>query len=282
MTLAAATRYFPLLEALLLKLIPPSIRKLQRDHYQITLDKTHRRMNYEKHRDDFMTPVMHDNPNYERMSLEEIESTFSLLIVAGAETTSTVLSGITNELVQNPVELRKLEREIRGSFGEEREMTFAALKDLPFLNAVCQEGLRKCNPVPAGLPRLVPEGGATVCGHFLPEGTHVTVNPTALSYSPLHFSRPKQFLPDRFLPAALRPTEFANDRRANQQPFGLGPRNCIGKPLAMAQLRLVLARMVWNFDLEMGPGRGLEWMKQKTFIVVQKEPVEVRVRKRVM
>ena len=282
MTLAAATRYYPLLETLLLELIPPHIRQLQRAHYQLALDRTDRRLNLEKPRDDFMTPVIANNPNYSHMTLEEIESTFSLLIVAGAETTSTVLSGLTNELVQNPRELRKLEREVRSAFTSEAEMTFAALRDLPFLNAVVQEGLRKCNPVPAGLPRLVPEGGATVCGHFLPAHTHVTVNPTALSYSDAHFFRADTFLPDRFLPAALRPKEFAEDRRASQQPFGLGPRNCIGRPLALAQLRLVLARMVWSFELEMAPGRGLEWMKQKTYIVVQKEPVRVRMRRRVM
>ena len=169
MTLAAATRYYPWLEFLLLKLIPPGIKKMQKDHYQVALDKIHRRMNLEKERDDFMTPVLKNNPNFERMSLEEIESTFSLLIVAGSETTATVLSGITNELVKAPTELRKLVQEIRSTFKSKDEITFAALRDLPFLNAVIHEGLRLCNPVPAGLPRLVPKGGDTVCGHFLPE-----------------------------------------------------------------------------------------------------------------
>ncbi|KAL9122769.1 MAG: hypothetical protein Q9187_000686 [Circinaria calcarea] len=281
MTLAAATRYYPLLELLLLKLIPSSIKKMQKDHYQVALDKIHRRMNLEKERDDFMTPVLKNSPNFEKMSLKEIESTFSILIVAGSETIATVLSGITNELVKAPTELRKLVQEIRSTFKSESDITFTALKNLPFLNAVCHEGLRLCNPVSAGLPRLVPKGGDTVCGHFLPEYTNVTVSPTALSFSKAHFAHPESFLPDRFLPESFRPAQFAADKRSNQQPFGLGPRNCIGKTLAWAQLRIVLAKIVWNFDMEAMEGRKLDWMRQKTFIVVQKEEMMVRLKMRV-
>ncbi len=92
-----------------------------------------------------------------------------MIIIAGSETTATILSGLTNELTQNPVEYEKLVCEIRSSFTSDSDMTFAALKALPFLNAVCSESLRLCNPVPTGLPRVVPPGGASVCGHFLPE-----------------------------------------------------------------------------------------------------------------
>ncbi|MCJ1405111.1 hypothetical protein MMC11_008337 [Xylographa trunciseda] len=279
MTLLAATRFYPLLHHTLLTLVPPSIRRMQRAHYAVALDKIHRRMNLEKPRADFMTPVLAHNPNYSRMSLEEIESTFALLIVAGSETTATVLSGVTNELLKAPAQLRRLEAEVRGAFARADDITFAAAKALPFLNAVCSEGLRMCNPVPAGLPRVVPDGGESVCGHFLPGGTNLSVHPTALSFSPANFARPTSFLPERFLPAAQRPAEFAQDRRATQQPFGLGPRACIGKGLALAQLRCVLARMVWGFEMQV-VGEGREWMAQKTFIVVQKEEVWVRLRRR--
>lgn len=177
MNYATATRYYPPFENILLLLLPPSIRKLQRDHFKQAIDKIHRRMNLEEQREDFMTPVLQNNPNYDKMSLGEIESTFSMIIIAGSETTATILSGLTNELTQNPVEYEKLVREIRSSFTSDSDMTFAALKALPFLNAVCSESLRLCNPVPTGLPRVVPPGGASVCGHFLPE--NVTNQPPA-------------------------------------------------------------------------------------------------------
>lgn len=81
---AAVTRYYTGLEPLLLLLIPPSIRKMQSDHYSLALDKIHRRMKL-KSRIDFMTPMLDEdnNPNFEKMSLSEIESTMALMIIAG-------------------------------------------------------------------------------------------------------------------------------------------------------------------------------------------------------
>ncbi len=39
-----------------------------------------------------------------------------------------------------------------------------------YLNAVIEEGLRIAPPFPAGLPRVVPPGGDTVCGEWLEAG----------------------------------------------------------------------------------------------------------------
>ncbi|MCJ1439449.1 hypothetical protein MMC27_008843 [Xylographa pallens] len=282
MALAAATRYYPGLESLLIWLVPASIRKIQHEHYATALDKIYRRMGLTTERDDFMTPMIENNPKFERMSIPEIESTTALLLIAGSETTGTTLCGITNYLVQNRAELQKLETEIRGRFAKESDMTLHALQKLPFLTAVICEGLRLCNPVAGGILRIAPEGGASVCGYFLPGGTHVAVNTTALSRSDANFHCANDFLPDRFLPEDLRPAAFERDRRSNQKPFGLGARSCLGKSVAWAEMRVVLARLVWRFDIGVAEGRGVDWMDLKTYIVVQKEPIGVRVKVREM
>jgi cytochrome P450 len=119
-------------------------------------------MNLEKARDNFMSPVIKDN--FKRISMEEVESTYSLLVVAGSETT---LTGTVNYVIQNRQQLDRLTREIRERFQDQTEITFPALKELPFLNSVVHGGLRLCNSVPGGLPRCVPKGGGTVCGHLL-------------------------------------------------------------------------------------------------------------------
>ena len=282
-------------------MIPASIKKTQKDHYATTLDRVHRRLNLTTQRDDFMTPVLEDNRDFEKMSLAEIESSIPMLLIAGSETTGTTLCGITNELVRSPNELRKLEKEIRDAFKQESEIALRTVQDLPFLNAVIYEGLRLCNPVAGGIPRIAPEGGGTVSGVYLPAGvsdirglsaqnkaanntasqTHVTVNPTALSRKEANFHRAEEFMPDRFLPDRLRPAEFEHDQRSNQKPFGLGGRSCLGRLIALAEMRLVLARLVWNFDLSMAPGKQLNWMEQKMYIVVQKEPIRVKIKPRV-
>lgn len=111
-----------------------------------------------------------NNPDLTKMSMPEIEATTGLLLLGGSETTGTTICGTINCLIQNPVELRKLETEIRNCFEKEEHITLSALQQLPFLNAVIQEGLRLCNPVSGGILRIAPPGGGSVCGYFLPEG----------------------------------------------------------------------------------------------------------------
>ncbi|KAH9991840.1 cytochrome P450 [Xylariaceae sp. FL0662B] len=279
MAFAAVTRYYAGLESLLLWLTPSSMRKFQSDHYAMALEKIHRRMSTPK-RDDFMTPMLENNPNFEKMTIPEIESNMAIFILAGSETTATTLCGIANCLAQNPRQLRRLEQEIRSNFEAEEQITLRACQNLPFLNAVIYEGLRVCNPVAGGILRSAPKGGAVLCGHFLPAGTHVLVNSTAMSFSEANFHHANEFLPERFLPEGMRPVEFESDHRNTQKPFGLGARSCLGKSFALAEMRLVLSRLVWAFDISMISERRIDWNRLKTYVVVQKEPIELIIRAR--
>ncbi|KAF7898488.1 hypothetical protein EAF00_004934 [Botryotinia globosa] len=283
MALAAVTQYFPGLDSLVLKLLPASTRKMQEDHFAYAAEKIHRRLQRpESAEGDFMTVMLDpkNNPDFSKMSMPEIESTTALLLLGGSETTGTTICGILNCLVQNPQELGKLETEVRTIFEKEEDITLSALQQLPFLNAVVSEGLRICNPVSGGLLRIVPRGGATVCGYFLPEGTHIACNTIAMALSPANFHQSLQFLPDRYLPAHLRPSEYANDNRNILKPWGLGARVCLGRSFGQAELRVVLARLVWNFDLQCADGKGVNWFELKNYIVVQKEPIWVTIRER--
>ena len=51
----------------------------------------------------------------------------------------------------------------------------------------------------------------------------------------------------------------------------------MGRHLAWAEMRLVLARLVWAFDVE-ATGKSLKWAELRTFLLVEKEPLEVRLR----
>ncbi|TGO62839.1 hypothetical protein BELL_1102g00030 [Botrytis elliptica] len=283
MALAAVTQYFPGLDSLILKLLPASTRKMQEDHFAYAAEKIHRRLQRpESAEGDFMTVMLDpkNNPEFSKMSMPEIESTTALLLLGGSETTGTTICGILNCLVQNPQELGKLEAEVRTIFEKEEDITLSALQQLPFLNAVVNEGLRFCNPVSGGLLRVVPRGGATVCGYFLPEGTHIQCNTIAMALSEQNFHHSLQFRPDRFLPAHLRPHEYAHDNRHILKPWGLGSRVCLGRAFGQAEVRLVLARLLWNFDLQSAGGKGVDWLALKNYIVVQKEPIWVTVRER--
>ena len=165
----AAVRFYPLLESILMRCIPPNILKMQRDHNKLSHDRIDRRMNLETKRDDFMTPLL-EQDDEKAMTVDEIRATFPLIILAGSETTASALSGMTTYLLQNPMVLQKLVKEIRGFTNEEKDFNFESVKELPYLNAVIEEGLRLCPPLPYGLPRMIPRGGDTVCGEWFPGG----------------------------------------------------------------------------------------------------------------
>jgi len=57
----------------------------------------------------------------------------------------------------------------------------------------------------------------------------------------------------------LYDASFANDNKKSFYPFSTGPANCIGKNLAYAELRIILARLLWRFDVVPQPGFE-KWM----------------------
>ena len=174
------------------------------------------------------------------------------------------------DLIRTPDKLRILTSEIRSSFPPEHAITFSALRGMPYLNAVLQEGLRLCPPIPAGLPRLVPEGGDTVCGQWMPGGTNVSVHAWTLSLSPTSFHDSLSFHPERWLDESTKDSNspFFSDERHAVQPFRVGPRQCIGKNLVWVELRLILARLVWAFDIEATEaGKRVRWEDQRTWML---------------
>jgi cytochrome P450 len=101
------------------------------------------------------------------------------------------------------------------------------------------------------MKRDSPEGGTTLLGQFIPEGTPVRVSNYTLSHDPRYFS------PD---PEAYRPERWLDPEREEalvklaSSPFLLGPFGCIGKQLALKELRITLASTVLSFDIAYAPG----------------------------
>jgi cytochrome P450 len=92
------------------------------------------------------------------------------LIFAGSGTTANTLSYFLWSVLKRPELQKKLEEEA-SSLPENFKDT--DMEALPWLNATMQEVLRVYAAVPGSLPRVVPSGGITIAGHFLPEGSCV-------------------------------------------------------------------------------------------------------------
>lgn len=191
---------------------------------------------------------------------EMVVNAFSIAI-AGSDGTATALTATTFLLLTHPQVYQQLRDNIRAVFDIEDDIKSAALAGdrIPLLDAVLNEAMRLYPPVAVTLPRVVPPWGATIDGLFVPGGTTVGVNHLSTYHSQKNFHRATEFLPERWL-EDKDTNKMESDVKASFQPFSVGPRSCLGKNLAKAEMRLILARLLWRFDLEL-ERECEDWMK---------------------
>jgi averantin hydroxylase len=141
--------------------------------------------NVPKHQDDKNTG----------MSNAEMVSNASNLVLAGSETTATLLSGCIYQLSKNPDVLAKATKEIREAYTSDQEIDLFSTYQLKYTLAVLDEAMRIYPPVPTQTNRTVPPGGDTVLGHFLPGGTIISLSQYIAHHYPPYWKAPKSFIP---------------------------------------------------------------------------------------
>ncbi|KAK7698575.1 hypothetical protein SLS64_012443 [Diaporthe eres] len=253
-------------------LIPSKVRSDAKTLNALQIEKVKHRLQTESTVPDFMDKLI-TAYNSGKMSFEQLSGNSQILIAAGSETTATLMSGLTWLLLKNPRVLEKLATEVRSAFSHPDEITFTGVNNCKYLLACIEEALRAYPPSPQPHHRIVPPGGATVNGEFLPEGVSVSIPIYAASNSPANWSRPGEFIPERWL--GENP-EFDGDKRDASQPFQIGTRGCIGRNLAYSEIKLIMARLVWQFDIQ-NATEG-DWMgSQKVFMVWEKAPLWIKL-----
>lgn len=167
-TLRHAIKRMPFFKHILKPFLPKSLIKAAREHLQLSFAKAKQRVERgHVERDDFMSYILRHNDK-KGMTANEIGENSNILILAGSETTATLLSGITYHLLKRPYTYRLLVEEISSAFKTEEEIDPLALNRLQYLAAVIKEGFRMYPPVPANLGRKVPKGGREIDGYWLP------------------------------------------------------------------------------------------------------------------
>ncbi|EFX04804.1 cytochrome p450 monooxygenase [Grosmannia clavigera kw1407] len=219
-------------------------------------------------RPDFLDGLIKPGKNEKQvLDIPHLASNASTLVLAGSETTATLLSGVTYLLLKNPKTLERLTAEVRSTFSSESEINFVSANGLSYMLACLNEALRCYPPVPFGMPRIVPKGGATIAGNFVSAGTSVACWQWAMNYSPVNWEDPNSFKPERFLEGSRN----VNDNLDAMQPFSMGPRNCIGRNLAYTEMRLILARILYNFDIQLADP-NLDWMEHQGSYILWNKP----------
>lgn len=128
-------------------------------------------------------------------------------------------------------------------------------------------------PVPAGVPRVVHPAGQNILGKWVAGGTRVSVHHWSTYRSAENFHNPNHFAPERW---TRSDAVYNNDRRESFQAFGYGSRNCLGQNMAMHEMRLIISKVLYNFDLKLSDPSAL-WTDQKAFVLWEKKPLMCQI-----
>jgi len=164
------------------------------------------------------------------------------MLVAGEDTTANTLAWMIYLLSRTPVAMERAVSEVDGLIGADDMLRqFEQASALPYLDACASEAMRLKPVAPVIFSQAAKD--TTVADIAVPAGTIVCLIMRAGAVDARHFPDPKSFNPARWIaakPAAKRVS----------MPFGAGPRLCPGRYLALLEIKMVMAMLLRNFDVQ--------------------------------
>jgi cytochrome P450 len=204
----------------------------------------------------------------EALSSEQFIDECITLLVAGHETSALALCYALHSLAMHPLAQRRLHEELVRTGVPE---TVRDCQRSGVLRNTLTETLR-LYPVAWALGREVHEA-VTIEGHLVLPGTQVYIHQWQAHRHPAYFDKSEQFLPERWT------EDFARQLPKNlYAPFGAGPRICIGNHFALAEMSVVLARLLRDHEFTRHSTAPLELRASIT--VRPRWPLLLRVRRR--
>ena len=160
--------------------------------------------------------------------------------LAGSDTTSTAIRSIFLFLITAPLVYTKLMKEIDEAIGNGRISTPVKdeeAKDLPYLQACIQEGLRIWPPFTGLLMKTINKGGETIKGQYIPEGTSIGHCAWGIQRRPIFGKDVDAFRPERWLEA--EPEQRKEMERTVDLIFGSGRWACLGRTIVYIELNKI-------------------------------------------
>ncbi|XP_043947048.1 probable cytochrome P450 6d5 [Drosophila biarmipes] len=168
-----------------------------------------------------------------------------LFYAAGFETTASTAAFTLYELSQNAEVMEKAKEDVRRAIENQGgKLTYDAISEMKYLEACILETTRKYPALPF-LNRVctqdypVPDSKLVI-----KKGTPVIISLLGMHLDPENFPEPFSYKPERYL------DENKDFNQAAYMPFGEGPRMCIGARMGKVNVKIAIAKILSNFDVE--------------------------------
>jgi benzoate 4-monooxygenase len=182
--------------------------------------------------------------NGEKLGREELTAEALTQLIAGSDTTSNTSCALLFHCLEHPEVVSKLQKELDTALPDiDMVPTYAAVKDLPYLDNVIKETMRIHSTSSLGLPRLIPPGpGVTLNGHHFPQGIVLSVPAYTIHHSTKIWGQDADvYRPERWETAS-------EEQKAAFIPFSYGPRACVGRNVAEMELALIVATVFRRYE----------------------------------
>lgn len=188
--------------------------------------------------------------NGNKLGREELTAEALTQLIAGSDTTSNTSCALLYHCLRTPHVIPKLRAELDAALPDADAVpTFAAVKDLKYVDAVIKETMRIHSTSSLGLPRVIPAGpGATVSGRHFPAGTTLSVPAYTIHHSKeIWGPDADEFRPERWF-------ELTEQQKNAFIPFSYGPRACVGRNVAEMELALIVSMVFRRYEFELRQG----------------------------
>nr|KJB74283.1 hypothetical protein B456_011G286100 [Gossypium raimondii] len=210
----------------------------------------------------------------DKFSDEQIVDFLVALLVAGYETTSTIMTLAVKFLTETPLALAQLKEEhegIRAKKSESEALQWSDYKSMPFTQCVVNETLRVANIISGVFRRAMTD--INIKGYTIPKGWRVFASFRAVHLDHNQFKDARTFNPWRW-----QSNSGISCPGHVFTPFGGGPRLCPGYELARVELSVFLHHLVTRFSWE--PAEEDKLVFFPTTRTQKRYPINVRRRNR--
>lgn len=168
-----------------------------------------------------------------------------LFILGGFDTVESALIFAMYELAVNQDVQEKLLEELEKSLGNNGKFSYDTINNMEYLDMVLSESLRKFPPAVRTERRSTKPYKIPGSDLVLPKDSLV-----AMPVYPVHHDADIWPDPEKFDPMRFTKEEVAKRHPMAYQPFGHGPRNCIGNRFALTECKTIIAHLTYNFKFE--------------------------------
>ncbi|CAK1552159.1 unnamed protein product [Leptosia nina] len=243
-----------------LKEISNNLKNISKFHEEHLIKRVEERSRSSTHHEpedllDFYIQQMHkDTDDGEMQSVlkdkdkvRQVVQVMNDLFSAGMETSRTAIVWIIIIMLREPEVANRVRTELAEVAGTGQLITLEHRLQLPYLEAVIFETLRRTSVVPLGTSHMN-TAQWKINEYIIPPGTTIVPLINKINMDPRYFPEPTKFIPERFLlnGKAHIPEYFI--------PFGVGRRVCLGDQLARMELFLFFANLMNHYDFMLPEG----------------------------